>query len=71
VIELAGRVALVWLGTVALVYAYALIRQRRLPANYHEACEVWGLCCWWPLTFALEVLLAWHDRKTRQATPKE
>ncbi len=58
-------IAIVWFTSATLICCMGWLRQRRLPLHYHEFCEVWGLCCWWPVTLTLEVLLAFYNRKTR------
>ena len=60
---LVGKLALCWLASVVIWTVIAFARERRTPDNYHEFCEVWGLCCFWLVTFALEGMLAWYNRK--------
>lgn len=75
-IERAGLIALAWLATVVFWYAVALIKNRGV-SSFHEACELWGLCFWWPATLALELALAWEMRRARndraagQAAPEK
>jgi hypothetical protein len=73
-----GWCSLAWVASVAFWTLVAFARERRAPVNYHEFCEVLGLCALWPFTLFLEVTLrvlnkrerarlAKHDRASRQA----
>ncbi len=61
--------ALVYLCAGALLLLVALIKERGAE-NYHAFCGLLGLCLLWPITITLEILLARHSRKARQAIPK-
>lgn len=52
-----------WLASTAFWFALACVKARKFPGNYHEACDLWGLCCWWPLTITLEALLILQLRR--------
>lgn len=57
-----------WLGVAIMFMIVALLR--REAGNYLEFCQVLGLCALWPITLTLEIALAWHHRKARQAKPQ-
>lgn len=74
-------VSLAWAASVAFWVIVSFMRERHWPSNYHELCEIVGLCVFWPLTLALEIVLtlaarserrrrASDSRTTRQATPE-
>lgn len=62
--------SLAWCASVAFWVIVSFARERHWPENYHQFCEVLGLCVLWPLTLALEILLTLAARAEKRRRVK-
>jgi hypothetical protein len=58
-------VSLAWAASVAFWVIVSFARERHWPSNYHEFCEIVGLCVFWPFTLTLEIALTIRERRRR------
>lgn len=60
---LAGQALAAWLLSALIWVVVSFVKERHWPHSYHQLCEVWGLCLWWPMTLTLEIALWWQYRR--------